>query len=123
MNDCETAISLLEAASIPVEATDYGFRIRLPEAPVRNLAECGVDNDSSISISIDTDETPPAIWFFRKSYLEMAEFLVASFGAVGGHAASRAEIVDALRRLDQDYDEKELKKMTDAFLGEIEDET
>lgn len=122
MTDRLIAIGVLEAASIPVEATDYGFRIRLSEAPARGFAECGMDNDSSISMSIETDEMPPAIWFFRKDYLEMAQFLVASFDAAGGETASRAELVAALRRLDQDYDDTDLIKMTDAFLGQFEDD-
>lgn len=123
MTKCERAIALLMAASVPAEATSYGFRIRLSEAPARGFAECGMDNDSSISMSIETDEMPPTIWFFRKDFLEMAQFLVASFDAVGGETASRAELVAALRRIDQDYDDTDLIKMTDAFLGEIENDT
>lgn len=53
----------------------------------------------------------------------MAEFLVASFDAVGGETASRAELVAALRRIDQDYDDTDLSKMTDAFLSEIKNDT
>ena len=122
MTKCERAIVSMKAASVPAEATDYGFRIRLSEAPARGFAECGMDNDSSISLSIETDEMPPAIWFFRKDYLEMAQFLVASFAAAGGETASRAELVAALRRLDQDYDDTDLIKMTDAFLDDIEND-
>jgi hypothetical protein len=122
MTNCENAVALLNAASVPAEVTDYGFRVRLPDAPARAFADCGMDNDSSISMSIDTDEMPPAIWFFRRDYLEMAEFLVASFSAAGGETASRAELVAAMRQIDQDYDDTDLIKMTEAFLGEIEDE-
>lgn len=122
MTECENAIALLKAASVPAEATNYGFRVRLADAPARAFAECGMDNDSSISMSIESDEMPPVIWFFRKDYLEMAQFLVASFDAAGVETASRAELVAALRRLDQDYDDTDLIKMTDAFLGEIEDD-
>ena len=37
--------------------------------------------------------------------------------------ASRAELVAALRRIDQDYDDTDLSKMTDAFLSEIKNDT
>lgn len=122
MTDCEHAIALLRSASIQVEVTDYGFRISHFELNGRAFAECGLDNDSSISLSVTTEESPPVIWFFRKDFKEMAELLVASYDAAGGPAASRAELVAAMRRLDQDYDDTELNRMTEAFLREIEDE-
>ncbi|MEZ5986135.1 MAG: hypothetical protein R3B94_09305 [Hyphomonas sp.] len=73
-------------------------------------------------MSIDTDEMPPAIWFFRKDYLEMAELVIEAFKAAGGVHAVRADIVAALRRIDVDYDDTDLRRMTEAFLGELEDE-
>ena len=122
MTDREHAVALLKGASIQVEVTDYGFRISHAEHSERAFAECGLDNDSSISLSVATEESPPVIWFFRTSFTEMAEFLVASYDAAGGPAASRAVLVAEMRRHDQDYDDTALKLMTEAFLREIEDE-
>ena len=122
MTDCELAIAMMTEASIEVEATDYGFPIPHYELNGRAFAECGHDNDSSISLSVTTEDSPPVIWFFRKSFTEMAEFLIASYDAAGSPAVSRAVLVAAMRRLDQDYDDTDLKLMTEAFLREIEDE-
>ena len=116
------ALDLLHAHGIGAEKTDYGFRIRLADAPERYWADCGMDNDSSISMSVSVDEDQPTIWFFRVDYLEMAELLVTAFADASGTQASRAELADALTKHDAVYDETELTRMTEVFLSEIEDD-
>jgi len=46
----------------------------------------------------------------------MAELLVAAFAEAGGKLASRAELADALRKRDIDYDATVLTRMTDMLL-------
>lgn len=122
MRRFDEAMDLLHAHGIRAEKTDYGFRIRLDYAPEAHWADCGMDNDSSISMSVAVDEDPPTIWFFRVDFLEMAELLVAAFAEAGGKAATRAALAYALRRHDVGYDETALTQMIEAFLSELEDD-
>ena len=57
------AMDLLHAHNIGAEKTDYGFRIRLANAPDRLWADCGMDNDSSISMSVSVDDGPVTLSF------------------------------------------------------------
>lgn len=72
-------------------------------------------------MSMHTDETPPAVWFFRISFLEMAEFIVAAHRATNAPSPTRAEILQAMRTLDQGYDDTALNAKTEAFLAELEE--
>lgn len=121
MRRLDEAMDLLYAHGIGAQKTDYGFRIRLEGAPEALWANCGMDNDSSISMSVVVDDYPPTIWFFRVDFMEMAELLVAAFAEAGGEGATRAALTSALRKRDADYDETALTQMTESFLGELED--
>ena len=116
------AMDLLQTHNIRTEKTDYGFRIRLTDTPERHWADCGMDNDSSISMSVSVNEVPPTLWFFRVDFLEMAHLLVSAFAKAGGASANRADLADALRKHNAEYDDTELNRMTDVFLAGIEDD-
>ncbi|MEP3890405.1 MAG: hypothetical protein ABJN69_08045 [Hellea sp.] len=116
--DVKDAISLMRGLAIPVETTPYGFSVKHSALSDQDFAQCGVDNDSSISMSVNVDEDPPVKWFFRMSFLEMAHFIVDAYAATGKAKPARQDIVNAMRVLDDAYDETELDKMTSLFLGE-----
>lgn len=118
-----SAINLLKSHNIPVETRYYGFRILHPDLKDEGFMECGMDNDSSISISVHIEEDPPTAWFFRMNYEEIADLVISAYTASETHNPSRAEIVAAMRKINEQYDNTALNKMTAAFLGEIEDET
>ncbi len=122
MNDAEQAISLLRGNSVPVEERAYGFSLQHHELADCDFAQCGFDNDSSISLSVDINEDPPVQWFFRISFTEMAEFIVATYQATKQPTPSRKDIVKSMRALDKDYDDRELDKMTEQFLAKIDSE-
>lgn len=122
MNVHERAVAKLKQAGILAKVTDYGFRIYLPEDPDRLYADCGMDNDGSISMSVSVDETPPVAWFFRKDFEEMTDFVISAYAATNMQNPSRAVMISALRKLDRSYDDTELRKMTEAFLGKLENE-
>lgn len=118
----EHAVAYLRRCGVDAVQTDYGFRILHPELSDRIFADCGMDNDSSISLSVNADESPPVIWFFRKEYLEMADFIAQAFAGCGDGAPTRAAIVRAMRALEKTYDDTALREMTAAFLNEFEDD-
>lgn len=118
----ERAVAKLKQAGILAKMTDYGFRIYLPEDPDRLYADCGMDNDSSISMSVSVDETPPVAWFFRKDFQEMTDFIISAYAATNMQNPSRTAMITSLRKLDRSYDDTELRKMTEAFLAELEDD-
>lgn len=121
MNDIEKAISLLRVDGIPVEPQAYGFSLQHEELEKGNFAECGRDNDNSISLSVHVDESPPTVWFFRISFVEMAEFIRDAYKAAGLSNPSRNKIISAMRRIDTSYDDTNLDALTTAFLSGIED--
>lgn len=118
----EHAVAYLKRCGVEAVQTDYGFRVLYPEFSDRIFADCGVDNDSSISLSVNTEESPPVIWFFRKDYLEMANFIAQAYEHCGDVAPTPAAIVSAMRALEKTYDDTALREMTAAFLGELEDD-
>ncbi|WP_321489122.1 hypothetical protein [uncultured Hyphomonas sp.] len=118
----EHAVAYLRRCGVDAVRTDYGFRILLPEISGRTFADCGMDNDSSISLSVNTDESPPVIWFFRKDYLEMADFIAQAYAGCGDGAPTRAAIVRVMRALEKTYDDTALREMTAAYLDELEDD-
>jgi len=118
----QKVVSHLRSHQVDAEVTDYGFRVWHAELKDHAFMECGMDNDSSISLSVKMDESPPVIWFFRKDIMEMADLIVASYNNACGPSSSRAKITAALRERDNDYDDTDLEKMTRAFLGELDDE-
>ncbi|WP_065383322.1 hypothetical protein [Hyphomonas sp. ND6WE1B] len=118
----EHAVAYLRRCGVDAEQTDYGFRILHPELSDRTFADCGMDNDSSISLSVNTDESPPVIWFFRKDYLEMADFIAQAYASCGDAAPTQAAIASAMRAIEKTYDHTALREVTAAFLRELEDE-
>lgn len=122
MNSSKNAVEELCRHNIRAENTDYGFRIAHDDVVDRSFAECGMDNDSSISISLTSEDGPPVSWFFRKDYQEIADLIIAAFEKAGGPEAQPSAIIAAMKTVDKDYDDTELEKMTSAFLAEIENE-
>lgn len=120
MNDLEKAIILLRDNGMPVEPQAYGFSLQHEGLEKGNFAECGMDNDSSISMSVHVDEDPPTVWFFRISFVEMAEFIRDAYMATGQSNPSGRKIISAMRRLDTSYDDTKLEELTTAFLSDIE---
>jgi len=117
MNDVEQAIIFLRDADIAVEAQAYGFSLKHSELTDRDFAQCGFDNDSSISLSVNIDEDPPVSWFFRISFVEMAKFIAAAYQATGKPDPSRKNIIKSMRALDKIYDDTELNEMTEQFMA------
>lgn len=118
----EHAVAYLKRCGVEAVQTDYGFRVLHPEFSDRTFADCGMDNDSSISLSVNTDESPPIIWFFRVDFMEMANFIAQAYEHCGDVARTPAAIVSAMRALEKTYDDTALREMTAAFLGELEDD-
>jgi hypothetical protein len=81
MEDNETqflrAVQNLSNAGIDVEATDYGFSARLVDATGELSAECGIEHDWSISMSISAD-APPTRWVFCTDVDSMASCLISA---------------------------------------------
>lgn len=117
------AITLMTNQGIPVTATHYGFSLQHAELAGGDFAQCGMDNDSSISMSVTVDETPTVKWFFRISYIEMAELIIGAYSAARSLDASRKDIARFLDALDKQYDDGPLHLMTAEFLGDIEGDT
>lgn len=109
MRDEKKAIAYLQSHGIAVEERAYGFCLLLDG----DFAECGMDNDSSISISIDLGQ-PPVHWFFRVSFLEMAEFIVKAFEKLC-KKPTREQAYQAMKILDQNYDASALDAKTEIF--------
>lgn len=120
-NTVKHAISLLQEKGIPAEMPAYGFSLQHSELEGRNFGECGFDNDGSISLSVNIDEDPAVAWFFRISFVEMAQFIIEAYAATGKTKPSRYEIVTSMRALDALYDDTKLNKVTAKFMNEIED--
>lgn len=116
MNSATDAIELLQDNGIPVEEKPYGFCLTHAGD---DFAQCGIDNDSSTSISVDLGQ-PPAHWFFRVSYLEMAELIVASSQGIQAETPTKEDILQSMQAIDKDYDTAALDAMTAKFLQEIE---
>ena len=127
MTTLKLAIKLLRSHHVPVVERAYGFALMSSEDG-KDFAHCGIDNDGSTSLSVDIGDSNPVRWFFRVSYLEMAEFLVKVYHATG-HVAeyetglaipSKKELMSTMSILNEDYDESALEKLTSEFLGELD---
>jgi hypothetical protein len=96
-------IKILQSASIPVAETAYGFSIHHPELrnSGENFAECGIEHDSSVSLSV-RNETPPIAWFFRVNFCEMANFILRAY-KISGNQATRTGLIHTMRDLDKEY--------------------
>lgn len=116
MNSATDAIKLLQGHGIPVEEKAYGFCLTHAGD---DFAQCGIDNDSSTSISVDLGQ-PPVQWFFRISFLEMAEFIAAAYLATQAETPTKEDILRCMQSLDKGYDAAALDAMTAKFLHEIE---
>lgn len=116
MNNATDAIKLLQDRGIPVEEKAYGFCLTHAGD---DYAQCGIDNDSSTSISIDLGQ-PPVQWFFRVSFLEMAEFIAVAYQATQAETPTKEDILQSMQGLDKRYDAAALDAMTAKFLHEGE---
>lgn len=110
MADIGEAFQILQNANIPSKKTAYGFCLQHKEMANNNFAECGVEHDFSISMSVNIAENPPVAWFFRSSFIEMAEFVVAAYSKTGMKDPSRSAIINSMRSIDATYDDTELNK-------------
>ncbi len=114
MNDIGEAVSILQRANIPSKETTYGFSLQHKEITDNNFAECGVEHDFSISMSVNIAEKPPVAWFFRLSFIEMAKFVVAAYKKTKEIEPSRSDIINSMRIIDEEYDDTELTKRTNS---------
>ena len=114
------AINLLKEAGIKVSKQAYGFSIQHVDSSEHNFGECGMDSDSSITLSLHQDIDTPVVWFARVDFIEMANFIISAYKATTGSSPSRKEIIDSMRQLDKRYDDTELLKMIDQYVSEIE---
>ncbi|MBN7796961.1 hypothetical protein [Parahaliea mediterranea] len=103
-----------------VYLTDLGFRVLHPQFSDSVLADCGVNYDRSIFLSVNTDESPPVIRFFRMNYTEMAKFSVQAYARGDGPSGSRNAIIHTMRKLDREYNDTALRQMMAVFLSELE---
>jgi hypothetical protein len=120
MTAAEKAIKKLRLAGVPVNSTYYGFSLRHVEVGLGNFAECGMDNDSSISLSVNVNEEPTVIWFFRMNFAEMADLIREAYAKAGDSNPSRAAIAMSMKTIDEIYDSGPLETMTQKFLAEFE---
>lgn len=120
MDDVEHAIILLRNSGIPVEKQAYGFCLKHKDLTEHDFAQCGMDNDGSISMSVNVDETPPVTWFFRMSFVEMAEFIIDAYDGIKNTKLTRNNIVKSMRELDENYDDTELDRMIAKIMGRLQ---
>ena len=120
MNDYFESIKILQDAAIPVTQTAYGFSLchsTLNDSD-RNFAECGVEHDSSISMSV-RDGSSQAWWFFRIDFREMAYFILSAYKNAGNQA-TREDLLHEMKELDKKYNNVELEKHISEYIRKIE---
>ena len=95
----EEAVELLRSGGINAREEAYGFSVMIDDGSVKLIAECGVDNDLSVSMSVLAQQ-PPAAWFFRKTATEMASLLLSAQELVA--EKSGMSWIDALKYADRE---------------------
>ena len=93
------AVELLRCGGINAREEAYGFSVLIDNSTTKLTAECGVDNDFSVSMSVLSGH-PPAEWFFRKTAAEMASLLLAAQQLVT--AKTDMSWIDALKAADHE---------------------
>lgn len=120
MHDAADAIAMLAAVGIPVRKRAYGFTISHPEmaGTNRSFASCSCEHDTSISMGVYVNETPPVVWFCRFDFTEMAILITESYRQLP-KSASRADIVSQMRSLDALYDYDQLESRIEEWKKEF----
>jgi hypothetical protein len=108
-SDLDQAIAILRENGLCAKKA-YGFSIRHEKMQEgQEFMQCGLDNDFSISLWVHSNEDPPIVWFFRFSFIEMADFIVAAYSRAG-IAAGIDQIMRSLREEDDKYDHADLQR-------------
>jgi len=104
----KSAIHALSFEGLPVKETSYGFSLILEDEHMAHSAECGMEHDGSISLSVKTPNAPQRRefvglkpgdnyisleWFFHPTPLEMTKHLLAAHKLV----QTNVRWIDALR--------------------------
>jgi hypothetical protein len=113
VNHWKAAIDALASDGLRIQAKPYGFSLILDDGSNSISAECGMDNDFSISLAVTTPEAAPARicaslkpgdahrrveWFFRATPMEMANHLITAHKL---QTEERMSWIDALRATDK----------------------
>ena len=83
-------------------------------------AECGCDNDCSISLSIHADELQPVVSFFRFDLLEIVDLIAAAYRQAGD-AATSTSLLAAFRAEDSRYDHDSLERRLEQWRRDFDD--
>jgi len=75
--DFKEAVRQLGARGINATDRAYGFSIAEQDADGKIAAECGIENDGSVAMSVRS-ETAPVAWFFRPSAAGVVSLLLAA---------------------------------------------
>jgi len=121
MNDKQRAIGFLLDEGILVSEQSYGFNLLHDELDGSSFAECGMDNDSSITLSMNVNESLEGHFFARLSFIEMAEFIIQVYKQTGKSNPSRNEIGLCAVELDKEYDDTRLNEIVESFKSEMEE--
>lgn len=122
LEDAQEAIRRLRELGVPVQEQAFGFSLEHPDWPDKRhrFADCGCDNDCSISLSVSADELPPVVWFFRFDLVEMVDLIAAAYRQAGDGATSTA-LLASFRAEDSGYDYDALERRLDQWQREFDD--
>jgi len=91
------AALVLRQNGIEVVDEAFGFSVSGEDAAGKMKAECGIDNDGSVSISVSSEKLPVA-WFFRPTAAEIASLLISAKQLLS--EKKKANWIEALKALD-----------------------
>ena len=94
----EAARGLRESGLVVVDEA-FGFSVSDEDAAGKMKAECGIEHDGSVSLSVESDRLPVA-WFFRPTAAGIAALLISAKRLLSDR--KKASWIEALKASDAD---------------------
>ena len=116
--DLESAVALLQAASIPAVAMFSWFKVTHADLDPRALANCSCEHDALIDLSIWADDTGRIEHYSRFDFTEVAHLLKTAYAAAGPDPSPLA-IIRAIREADRLYDYESLRRRHEQWMADF----
>jgi hypothetical protein len=99
----DNAVIELNKAGIQAKRQAYGFSVTLSDERDNLEAQCGVEHNSNISISVSTG-APPVHWFFRSDISAITELLIHAQERITSNRSKTW--LDALQNENEQYNKQ-----------------